>query len=180
MLNQQGKIRKFEMLSIFGNNPMNLAATVMPQSSKGMSNVMRAWGPVGEYMTDSMQRTILFWDVLRQRSDPHAGYGPGIGGFKADSELGVAMNAGHPCYFVGFTPDPMPGQTIEDIMHAEAIFLEKIIQLHPDAAGIVIGARVPIILTSRADSVIARLASCAVAALVAEAWRENASKAVLA
>ena len=49
-----------------------------------------------------------------------------------------------------------------------------------DAAGIVIGARVPIILTSRADSVEARLASCAVAALVAQARRENASKAVRA
>jgi len=67
--------------------------------------------------------------------DPRAGHGPGIGGFKADSELGVAMRAGHPCYFVGFTPDPMPGQTIEDIMRAEARFLEKVIELHPDAEG---------------------------------------------
>ena len=41
-----------------------------------------------------------------------------------------------------------------------------------DAAGIVLGARVPIILTSRADSVTTRLASCAVAALVAKARRE--------
>jgi phosphate acetyltransferase len=47
-----------------------------------------------------------------------------------------------------------------------------------DAAGIVLGARVPIILTSRADSVTTRLASCAVAALVAQARRENAGKAV--
>ncbi len=43
-----------------------------------------------------------------------------------------------------------------------------------DAAGIVLGARVPIILTSRADSILTRLASCAVAALVAKARRENA------
>ncbi len=47
-----------------------------------------------------------------------------------------------------------------------------------DAAGIVLGARVPIILTSRADSVTTRLASCAVAALVAQARRESAKKAV--
>ena len=47
-----------------------------------------------------------------------------------------------------------------------------------DAAGIVLGARVPIILTSRADSVTTRLASCAVAALVAKARRENPAKAV--
>jgi phosphate acetyltransferase len=47
-----------------------------------------------------------------------------------------------------------------------------------DAAGIVLGARVPIILTSRADSVQTRLASCAVAALVAQARREDLKKAV--
>ena len=73
--------------------------------------------------------------------DPRAGHGPGIGGFKADSEIGVAMRAGHPCYFVGFLPEPVPGQTIEDIMVAEAAFLERVIQLHPDADGkpVVIG-----------------------------------------
>lgn len=47
-----------------------------------------------------------------------------------------------------------------------------------DAAGIVLGARVPIILTSRADSVSSRLASCAVASLVAESRRADAKKAV--
>jgi phosphate acetyltransferase len=47
-----------------------------------------------------------------------------------------------------------------------------------DSAGIVLGARVPIILTSRADSLIARLASCAVAALVAEARRSSAAAAI--
>lgn len=145
-----------------------------------------------DYWVDSWQRTILFWDVLRQRSnkyyqhkamavphvlyfeaelvldgrtfarpanhglarikppegvvidpkkrpfvvvDPRAGHGPGVGGFKANSELGVAMHAGHPCYFIGFTPDPVPGQTIEDTIHAEAVFLEKVIELHPDAEG---------------------------------------------
>ncbi len=67
--------------------------------------------------------------------DPRAGHGPGIGGFKADSEIGVATRAGHVCYFVGFTPDPMPEQTMEDIMHAEAAFLEKVIELHPEAEG---------------------------------------------
>jgi phosphate acetyltransferase len=47
-----------------------------------------------------------------------------------------------------------------------------------DSAGIVLGARVPIILTSRADSLAARLASCAVAALVARARREHPDKAI--
>jgi phosphate acetyltransferase len=47
-----------------------------------------------------------------------------------------------------------------------------------DAAGIVLGAKVPIILTSRADSVITRLASCALAVLVAEARRRSAAAAI--
>ena len=67
--------------------------------------------------------------------DPRAGHGPGIGGFKADSEIGVAMKAGHPCYFIGFMPEPIPGQTIEDIARAEGTFIEKVIALHPDADG---------------------------------------------
>src|SRR3954454_20870294 len=67
--------------------------------------------------------------------DPRAGHGPGIGGFKADSEIGVAMKAGHPCYFVGFLPEPMPGQTIERVAPAEAIFIEKVIERHPKADG---------------------------------------------
>ncbi|APG91584.1 DUF3141 domain-containing protein [Sinorhizobium americanum] len=67
--------------------------------------------------------------------DPRAGHGPGIGGFKADSEIGVAMKAGHPCYFIGFLPEPVPGQTIEDIARAEAVFLETVIARHPDADG---------------------------------------------
>ena len=46
------------------------------------------------------------------------------------------------------------------------------------AAGIVLGARVPIILTSRADSVITRLASCAVASLVADSRRRSAAAAI--
>jgi Protein of unknown function (DUF3141) len=67
--------------------------------------------------------------------DPRAGHGPGIGGFKADSEIGVAFKAKHPCYFIGFLPHPMPGQTIEDIAHAHAAFLELVAALHPEAEG---------------------------------------------
>src|SRR4051794_5698893 len=67
--------------------------------------------------------------------DPRAGHGPGIGGVKADSEIGGAMKAGPPCYFVGFLPEPMPDQTIERIARAEAIFVEKVIERHPEADG---------------------------------------------
>jgi len=67
--------------------------------------------------------------------DPRAGHGPGIGGMKHDSEIGVALAAGHPCYFVGFLPDPVPGQTIEDVCEAEASFVEEVVARHPNAEG---------------------------------------------
>jgi|RhiMetdeSRZDD1v2_1073273.scaffolds.fasta_scaffold90600_2 uncharacterized protein DUF3141 len=170
----------------------------MPSSQQRLSSIETFSSPFGifapamDYMVDAAQRSVLFWDVMRQRGnqyrehlaksaphvldyevelivdgrtldrpvnyalvkvvppagveldpkrrpfvivDPRAGHGPGIGGFKADSEIGVAFKAGHPCYFVGFLPDPMPGQTIEDIARAEAVFLEKVAALHPEADG---------------------------------------------
>ena len=67
--------------------------------------------------------------------DPRAGHGPGIGGFKEASQIGVAMRAGHPCYFVSFYPDPVPGQRIEDIAHAEAEFVRRVAQMHPHSSG---------------------------------------------
>jgi pimeloyl-ACP methyl ester carboxylesterase len=143
-----------------------------------------------EYATDTVQRTILTWDVLRCRGnqhlehvveekppvlvfgydtvldgrtldrpvnylllrirpdparptdpakrpivvvDPRAGHGPGIGGFKPDSQIGLALKNGYPCYFVSFKPRPVPGQTIEDVARAEAAFLAKVAELHPEA-----------------------------------------------
>jgi pimeloyl-ACP methyl ester carboxylesterase len=166
-----------------------------PDNKQLLARLLNSPGPLGwiaQYNIDAAQRTILFWDTLRQRGnqyyehaersaphvlnydvelvldgrtferpvnyalvrivppadvaldpklrpfvvvDPRAGHGPGIGGFKSDSEIGVAMSAGHPCYFVGFLPDPVPGQTIEDIAVAEARFLEKVGELHLDADG---------------------------------------------
>src|SRR5208283_687887 len=77
---------------------------------------------------DALKRPFIVFD-------PRAGHGPGIGGMKQDSEIGVALAAGHPCYFVGFLPAPVPGQTIEDVCRAEARFVEKVVKLHPDAEG---------------------------------------------
>src|SRR5215472_12393154 len=150
------------------------------------------YAPLLDYLIDAGQRTVLFWDALRERGnqyrehlakiaphvldygaellidgrtldrpvnyvlvrvippagieidtkrrpfvivDPRAGHGPGIGGFKAESEIGVAFRAGHPCYFIGFLPEPVPGQTIEDIARAEARFLQEVIARHPAADG---------------------------------------------
>ncbi len=67
--------------------------------------------------------------------DPRAGQGPGIGGFKPESEIGEAFKAGHPAYFIGFSADPIEGQTIEDVAHAFTVFLQKVIELEPQANG---------------------------------------------
>jgi phosphate acetyltransferase len=63
----------------------------------------------------------------------------------------------------------VPDLEAGNMLAKNLIFLAK-----ADAAGIVLGARVPIILTSRADSVRTRMASCAVAALYAHARRAGA------
>jgi len=67
--------------------------------------------------------------------DPRAGHGPGIGGMKQESEIGVALAAGHSCYFVGFLPQPVPGQTIADVCRAQAQFVTDVAQRHPEAEG---------------------------------------------
>ncbi|WP_019938297.1 DUF3141 domain-containing protein [Bordetella sp. FB-8] len=84
--------------------------------------------PPKDVPTDPIKRPFLV-------VDPRAGHGPGIGGFKPESEIGVAIRAGHPCYFASFLPHPTETQTVEDVMRAEARFLEHIIDLHPQAEG---------------------------------------------
>ena len=62
---------------------------------------------------------------------------------------------------------------VPDLEAGNMLAKNLIFLLKADSAGIVLGARVPIILTSRADSIRARLASCAVAALSADARRRE-------
>jgi pimeloyl-ACP methyl ester carboxylesterase len=66
--------------------------------------------------------------------DPRAGHGPGIGGFKDDSQVGVALRDGHPVYFVIFFPEPEPGQTLLDVCDAEAAFVRRVREFHPRSA----------------------------------------------
>ncbi|WP_419661124.1 conserved uncharacterized protein, DUF3141 [Desulfosarcina variabilis str. Montpellier] len=63
--------------------------------------------------------------------DPRAGHGPGIGGSKLDSQIGMALNAGHPVYFLIFSIYPEPNQTLMDVWQAEIHFLEEIRRRHP-------------------------------------------------
>jgi len=65
--------------------------------------------------------------------DPRAGQVPGIGGFKDDSQVGVALRAGHPVYFLIFFACPEPGQTILDVTAVEQVFIKKVGELHPDS-----------------------------------------------
>jgi len=66
--------------------------------------------------------------------DPRGGHGPGIGGFKDDSQVGVALRAGHPVYFVMFFRDPEPGQTLLDVCAAQREFVHKVRALHPESS----------------------------------------------
>jgi pimeloyl-ACP methyl ester carboxylesterase len=63
--------------------------------------------------------------------DPRAGHGPGIGGFKQDSQVGVALAAGHPVYFVAFRSRPEPGQRLSHVTRAEAAFVREVMRRHP-------------------------------------------------
>ncbi|MDB5997646.1 MAG: poly(3-hydroxyalkanoate) synthetase [Pseudomonas sp.] len=144
-----------------------------------------------DYFTDLGQRSVLFWDTLRQRGDntlaheragyplllkfehqtlltgtdlprpvnysllqilgdagqrvdpskqpviiidPRGGHGAGIGGFKQDSVIGESLRAGHPTYFIAFSHSPAPGQTLADIVDAQARFIEVVSERHPDSS----------------------------------------------
>jgi hypothetical protein len=89
--------------------------------------LVRIKPPAGIVIDPSKRPFIVF--------DPRAGQGPGIGGMKPDSEIGEVLQAGHPCYFVGFLENPIPGQTVEDVCNAEGRFVAKVAELHPEAEG---------------------------------------------
>lgn len=80
----------------------------------------------GDHVIDETKRPFII-------IDPRAGHGPGIGGFKRDSQVGVALKAGHAVYFVAFRDRPEPGQCLEDVKRAEARFIEHVDAIHPDA-----------------------------------------------
>jgi hypothetical protein len=71
--------------------------------------------------------------------DPRAGHGPGIGGFKRDSEIGMAMREGHPVYFVMFYPEPMPNQTLSDVHHVLRVFVAEVAKRHPKTPPVLYG-----------------------------------------
>ena len=169
-------------------NPPAAAIGVWPG---GWSSNSLALDDILAYQRDLWERTILFWDTLRQRADnmiaheragkpplldfdyelivdarrferpvnyallritrygdkcledcldpakppvmivdPRAGHGPGIGGFKRESEVGIALHEGYPVYFVVFFPEPSPGQTMADVLHTLRGFVEEVSTRH--------------------------------------------------
>jgi len=167
---------------------LKAASEPLRDTSTSSVSPMDVWRDASTYWLDFTQRSLLFWDTLRQRGnnwiehekagkpplldfqwemiadartferpanyalvrilppdgiatdpdrrpfviiDPRAGHGPGIGGFKQDSQVGVALRAGHPVYFVIFFPEPVPGQTLADVSRAEAQFLRIVGERHP-------------------------------------------------
>ncbi|MCU0839957.1 MAG: DUF3141 domain-containing protein [Rhodospirillales bacterium] len=87
--------------------------------------LLRIVPPAGVTVLDTKRPYIII--------DPRAGHGGGIGGFKVDSQVGVALKDGHPVYFLNFGRDPVPGQTLADVTRAEAEFVREVIRRHPDS-----------------------------------------------
>lgn len=88
-------------------------------------SLSRIIAPVG-HATDLTKRPVIV-------VDPRAGQGPGIGGFKATSEIGDALANGHAVYFIGFAAQPEEGQTFLDVVEGQVKFVERIVEMHPDA-----------------------------------------------
>ena len=87
--------------------------------------LLRILPPEGVTIDDAKRPFIII--------DPRAGHGPGIGGFKSDSQVGVALKAGHPVYFVSFRRLPEPGQQLSHVTRAEAAFVREVTRRHPAA-----------------------------------------------
>jgi len=85
--------------------------------------LVRIRPPEGGRDTDPNLRP---WVII----DPRSGQGSGIGGFKAESEVGNALAEGYPVYFVIFSQYPEPGQTLADVAAAEAEFLRRVRTMH--------------------------------------------------
>ena len=74
--------------------------------------------------TDALEKHVRKGAAPVLVVDPRAGHGPGIGGFKRDSEVGMALLEGHPVYFVVFDPEPVEGQTMGAVVQTLAAFID--------------------------------------------------------
>jgi pimeloyl-ACP methyl ester carboxylesterase len=178
--------------------PDPTAAAEQTSDEAGATSVQTV--DLSNYALDVWQRSVLFWDLLRQRAnimleheeagmppvltfqyemlldarrferpanyallrittvgeahaedciddtkppviviDPRAGHGPGIGGFKRESEVGIALHEGYPVYFVSFFPAPSPHQRLVDVLHALRRFVDEVMARHPGKTPVLYG-----------------------------------------
>ncbi|KTD53901.1 DUF3141 domain-containing protein [Legionella quateirensis] len=171
-----------------------------PSLTEVFSQSYPLWNDLFHYQIDYWQRSVLFFDTLRQRAndmmeheqqgmppplrfryelvldgrtlepktnyallkileiddvcfekcfdpnkppviivDPRAGHGPGIGGMKRDSEIGIALHRGHAVYFVMFYPQPIPHQTLADVLATMKQFVAQVKTWHQDQPPILYG-----------------------------------------
>ncbi|WP_255255135.1 DUF3141 domain-containing protein, partial [Pseudomonas aeruginosa] len=89
--------------------------------------------------TDALEKHVRKGAAPVLVVDPRAGHGPGIGGFKRDSEVGMALLEGHPVYFVVFDPEPVEGQTMGAVVQTLATFIDMVAKRHRGKAPIVYG-----------------------------------------
>jgi hypothetical protein len=94
--------------------------------SRPMNYTLSRIAPPPGIVIDPRKRPVVV-------TDPRAGQGPGVGGFKAESEIGDALRAGHPVYFIGFAATPIAGQQFLDVVEGLVSFFERVVELHPDA-----------------------------------------------
>ncbi|RTL46319.1 MAG: DUF3141 domain-containing protein [Burkholderiales bacterium] len=89
--------------------------------------------------SDALERHVRKGAAPVMVVDPRAGHGPGIGGFKRDSEVGMALLEGHPVYFVVFDPEPVDGQTLGAVVRTLAVFIDLLATRHRGQRPIVYG-----------------------------------------
>ncbi|HCH6835692.1 TPA: DUF3141 domain-containing protein [Pseudomonas aeruginosa] len=89
--------------------------------------------------TDALEKHVRKGAAPVLVVDPRAGHGPGIGGFKRDSEVGMALLEGHPVYFAVFDPEPVEGQTMGAVVQTLATFIDMVAKRHRGKAPIVYG-----------------------------------------
>lgn len=194
------------MLTVIGKSDRAEALTTSQEAALSASrrepdpSLLRGIEDFAAYVRDVTERSVLFWDTLRQRADnmlaheragkpplldfdyevlldarrfehptnysllritrvgehcledcldankppivildARAGHGPGIGGFKHESEVGLALEAGHSVYFVAFAPEPVPGQSLRDVLRTLRRFVEAVAARHPENTPVLYG-----------------------------------------
>lgn len=113
------------------DTPVNFALAQIvdrrsPEKAPATDGLEKRHNPVEAKRIDPKKRPIVI-------IDPRAGHGPGIGGSKRDSEIGMALNEGHPVYFILFSAMPYQNQTLSDVHRAQIRFIDEVAARHSKA-----------------------------------------------